>query len=117
MEKEFRNGQEPAQILLHLEMGQIALIKTWDQQRSKNNAIHRIVVCSNDSAKYSQQRSFTGLKRSRFSKFGIDQKKHLIFFIRSHVLKVIFRTMLTAYMIRSWAFTFFTEVSYADANN
>ena len=40
MEKEFRNGQELAPILLHLEVHQIALIKTWDQQR-KNKLVTR----------------------------------------------------------------------------
>jgi len=33
VEEEFRNGQELAPILLHLEVDQTALSKTWDQQR------------------------------------------------------------------------------------
>ena len=44
-EEEFRNGQEPAPILLRLEVGQVALSKTWDQRRGKDNVTHKIVVC------------------------------------------------------------------------
>jgi len=40
VEEEFRNGQELVPILLHLEVDQIALSKTWDQQR-KNKHVTR----------------------------------------------------------------------------
>jgi len=44
VEEEFRHGQELVPILLHLEVDQIALSKTWDQQRKNKNVTHRIVV-------------------------------------------------------------------------
>jgi len=44
VEEEFRNGQEPAPILLHLEVDQTALSKTLDQQRKNKHATRKSVV-------------------------------------------------------------------------
>jgi len=43
VEEEFRNGQEPAPILLHLEVDQTALSKTLDQQRKSKHATRKLV--------------------------------------------------------------------------
>ena len=44
MEEEFRNGQELVPILLYPEVGQIALIKAWDQQRKNKNVTRETAV-------------------------------------------------------------------------
>jgi len=44
VEEEFRNGQELVPILRHLEVDQIALNKTWDQQRMNKHATREPAV-------------------------------------------------------------------------
>jgi len=52
VEEEFRNGQELAPILLHLEVDQTALSKTWDQQRKYKHVTRETAVSvSFDSVK------------------------------------------------------------------
>jgi len=52
VEEEFRNGQELVPILLHLEVDQIALSKTWDQQRKNKHVTRETAVSvSFDSVK------------------------------------------------------------------
>jgi len=44
VEEEFRNVQEPVPNLLHLEVDQIVLSKTWDQQRKDKHATKETAV-------------------------------------------------------------------------